>query len=216
MYTPSYFEETRVEVLQDLIERHPLGVLVTHGGGVLDANHLPFDLQRDGGPLGVLHCHVARVNPVWRELSDGDEVLVVFRAGEAYISPNWYPSKHERHKQVPTWNYIVAHAHGKVTIRDDAEYVRGVVERLTRRHEASQTIPWSMSDSSESFINSLIQGIVGIEIQVTRLIGKSKLSQNKELRDILGAGEALQVLGEGEVSGAMLSHGRAMGEPEVM
>ena len=119
MYVPEHFEETRPEVLHRLITQHPLGVLVTYGTGGLDANHLPFELEVREGALGVLHTHVARANAVCRELRSGDEVLVVFRGPDAYISPNWYPSKHEQHRQVPTWNYMVAHAHGRVTVRDD-------------------------------------------------------------------------------------------------
>src|SRR5690606_18040113 len=132
-----------------------------------------------------------RSNPVWQDIADGDEVLVVFRAGDAYISPQWYPSKHEFHKQVPTWNYIVAHAYGRATIRDDERYVRGMVARLTRTHEASQPVPWRMTDGRKEYIDMMLKAIVGIEIEITRLIGKSKLSQNKEVRDIRSAGEAL-------------------------
>lgn len=142
MYIPAHFSETRPEVLHELMRQHPFAALVTHGALGLDANHIPFELDASRGELGVLSAHVARANPVWQELADGDEVLVIFRAADAYVSPNWYPSKHELHKQVPTWNYMVAHAHGRITIRDDERYVRGVVARLTRTHEASQPAPW--------------------------------------------------------------------------
>jgi transcriptional regulator len=183
MYTPAHFEESRPEVLHGLIARHPMGTLVTHGAKGMDANHLPFELRAQEGAQGVLHCHVARANPVWQELANGDEVLVIFRAGDAYISPQWYPSKQELHRQVPTWNYLVAHAHGRVTIRDDERYVRGMVGRLTRTHEAGQPVPWKMTDAE----------------------GKAKLSQNKEARDIQGAGEALAARGERLVGEAMLA-----------
>src|SRR4030095_7104729 len=116
-----------------------------------------------------LHSHVARANPVWRELASGDEVLVVFRGAHAYISPNWYPSKHEHHRQVPTWNYMVAHAHGRVTVHDDERYVRGVVARLTKRHEATLSNPWRMSNSSEAFIKEMLASIVGLEGAITPL-----------------------------------------------
>ena len=148
MYVPPHFDEARTEVLHDLIRRHPFGTLVTHGAGGLDANHIPFELLPGQGALGTLSAHVARANPLWREVADGDEVLVVFRAGDAYVSPNWYPSKHETHQQVPTWNYMVAHAHGRISIRDDERYVRGMVARLTRSHEAAQPVPWKMGDSA--------------------------------------------------------------------
>jgi transcriptional regulator len=119
MYVPAHFEEPSQDVLHKLIESHPLGVLITNGGSGLDANHIPFDLDRTKGEYGTLNCHVARNNAVWQDVATGDEVLVVFRSADAYISPNWYPSKHEFHKQVPTWNYIVAHAHGRITVHDD-------------------------------------------------------------------------------------------------
>ena len=211
MYIPSHFNEPRPEALHALIERHPLGLLITRGPGGLDANHLPFLLDPDAGEQGVLHCHVARANPVWQELADGDEVLVVFRAGDAYVSPQWYPSKHESHKQVPTWNYVVAHAHGRVTIRDDMRYVRGVVARLTRIHEADMPVPWKMTDSPADFIDEKLRAIVGIEIAITRLEGKAKLSQNKESRDVRGAAEALKARGQDALGDAMLDC--AAGQP---
>ena len=205
MYVPPHFDEARTEVLHDLIRRHPFGTLVTHGAGGLDANHIPFELLPGQGALGTLSAHVARANPLWREVADGDEVLVVFRAGDAYVSPNWYPSKHETHQQVPTWNYMVAHAHGRISIRDDERYVRGVVARLTRSHEAAQPVPWKMGDSAPEFIDTLLQKIVGLEIEITRLSGKFKLSQNKELRDLRHAGETLAAQGEHAVGDAMLA-----------
>jgi transcriptional regulator len=206
MYVPEHYEESRPERLHALIAQHPLGVLVTSGSGGLDANHLPFELETREGSLGVLHSHVARANPVWRELASGDEVLVVFRGAHAYISPNWYPSKHEHHRQVPTWNYMVAHAHGRVTVHDDERYVRGVVARLTKRHEATLSNPWRMSDSSEAFIKEMLASIVGLEVEITRLIGKFKISQNKERRDVVGAANALKDHGDRAVADAMLAH----------
>jgi len=200
MYTPAHFAETRPEVLHDLIRRHPLGILVTHGAAGLDANHIPFELDATSGALGILSGHVARTNPVWQQLHDGDDVMVVFRAGDAYISPNWYPSKHEQHRQVPTWNYVVAHAHGRVRIVDDERFVRGIVGRLTKTHEASQPAPWKMADSPREFIDGLLQAIVGIEIEITRLEGKSKLSQNKDARDVQGAIDGLEAVGRNDVA----------------
>lgn len=204
MYIPAHFEEQRLPVLHELIDHHPLGTLITHGAGGLDANHLPFHLLRDEGELGTLHAHVARANPVWRDVRDGDAVMVMFRAAHAYISPSWYPSKHELHKQVPTWNYRVVHAHGRIAIRDDERFVRGVVGRLTKRHEAGEPTPWKMSDSAPEFITAMLAQIVGIEIAITRLEGKFKLGQNKDMRDMRGAGEALEARGHTEVGAAML------------
>lgn len=203
MYVPAEFEETQIEVLHELIKQYPLGILLTHGQNGLDVNHLPFELDTEVTELGVLHAHVARKNPVWQDVQDGDEVLVVFRAGDAYISPQWYPSKQEHHQQVPTWNYRVVHAHGKVKIRDDERYVRGVVARLTRTHEATQAEPWKMSDVPKNYIEPMLRAIVGIEIEITKIQGKSKLGQNKEHRDIIGVAKALSITGQQEISKAM-------------
>lgn len=205
MYIPAHFEEARAGVLHDLIRSYPLGMLVTLGAQGLDANHLPFELDVRQGGLGVLNAHVARANPLWQEVTDGQEVLVVFRAGDAYVSPNWYPSKHEAHQQVPTWNYRVVHAHGRIAIRDDERFVRGVVARLTRLHEAGQPVPWKMTDSAPDFIDARLKAIVGIEVEITRLAGKSKLSQNKEARDIRGAADALIEGGATAIGTAMLA-----------
>ena len=206
MYVPSHFDESHPERLQALIAQHPLGILITQGSGGLDANHLPFELQVSDNSPGILHSHVARANPIWRDITSGDEVLVVFRGPDAYISPNWYPSKHEHHRQVPTWNYVVAHAHGRVTVRDDQRYLRALVGRLTKRHEASQPRPWRMGDSSQAFIDDMLSSIVGLEIAITRLMGKSKLGQNKERRDVVGAAEALKTHGHDALADAMLAH----------
>ncbi|MDN7853663.1 FMN-binding negative transcriptional regulator [Burkholderia seminalis] len=205
MYVPADFNEPDPDALRELIVQHPFGSLITQGKNGLDANHLPFELLPDDGGLGELHAHVARANPVWRDVADGDEVLVIFRAGDAYISPNWYPSKHVAHRQVPTWNYVVVHAHGRITVRDDEKFVRGVVARLTRTHEASQPVPWKMGDAPKDYIDTMVQSIVGLRIEITRLIGKRKLGQNKAGADIRGAGEALIADGNLAIGEAMLA-----------
>lgn len=184
MYVPEHFSAPSTDAMLQLVRQHPLGVLFTNGESGLDANHIPFECAAEQGALGVLHAHVARNNPVWTDVRNGDEVLVVFRGEEAYISPSWYPSKQEHHKQVPTWNYKVVHAHGRITIRDDERYVRGLVAKLTRAHEASEPKPWKMTDAPKEYIASMMLAIVGIEIEITRLTGKFKLSQNKAPGDI--------------------------------
>ncbi|KVE31245.1 FMN-binding negative transcriptional regulator [Burkholderia sp. TSV86] len=205
MYVPAHFAENSKDVLHERIAQHPFGTLITHGTSGLDANHIPFELSSNEGELGMLRAHVARANPVWHDIANGDEVLVVFHAGDAYISPNWYPSKHEFHKQVPTWNYMVVHAHGRIAILDDERDVRGIVARLTRTHEASQPKPWKMGDAPNDYIDTMLKAIIGIQIEITRLVGKSKLGQNKEARDIRGAGEALSARGASAVGEAMLA-----------
>ncbi|MCD1618023.1 FMN-binding negative transcriptional regulator [Salipiger marinus] len=204
MYVPPHFDEPDRAVLQDLIEKTALGVLVTHGASGLDANHIPFELDRTQGEYGTLRCHVARSNPVWTDVTTGDEVLVVFRLADAYVSPTWYPSKHEAHKQVPTWNYLVAHAHGRITVQDDEGFVRRNVARLTRSHEADQPVPWKMGDAPKDFTAALVKAIVGLEIEITRLVGKAKLSQNKTADDLRSAGETLVAQGDRQIGQAML------------
>ncbi|OZI66175.1 FMN-binding negative transcriptional regulator [Bordetella genomosp. 4] len=203
MYIPAHFAENAPETLHRIIREHPLGILITHGDNGLDANHIPFELDPASGANGRLSAHVARANPVWQSCATGSEVLVVFRGTEGYISPNWYPSKHEAHRQVPTWNYEVVHAHGILTIHDDERFVRRIVARLTKTHEASEPKPWKMGDSEPAFIDEMLQHIVGIEIEITSLVGKRKLSQNKDIRDRLGAVDALQARGATELSASM-------------
>lgn len=205
MYVPAHFSESNPEVLHALITEHPFGTLVTNGKSGLDANHIPFRLLTGDGTPGTLQAHVARANPLWQDVADGDEVLAIFRAGDAYISPTWYPSKHEHHKQVPTWNYVVVHAHGRIRIRDDEKFVRGLVAQLTRTHEANEPTPWKMGDAPADYLEGLLTAIVGIEIEITRLVGKRKLSQNKEERDIRGAAETLRARESHEIGDAMLA-----------
>ena len=187
MYLPPHFAETRPEELHRIIREHPLGVLVTHSGNGLDADHIPFEFDPDQGPQGTLLAHIARANPLWTDCPAGAEVMVVFRGVEGYISPNWYPSKHETHRQVPTWNYEVVHVHGHLRIMDDEKFVRGVVARLTREHEATEPRPWKMGDAPKDYMDDMVSKVVGIEIEITRLEGKRKLSQNRESRDIRNA-----------------------------
>lgn len=203
MYIPPLFNESRPEELHRIIREHSFGMLVTHRAAGLDADHLPFLLDADRGPLGSLLAHVARANPVWREVGDGDRVLVVFRGAHGYISPNWYPSKQETHRHVPTWNYEVVHAHGRIRVRDDEKFLRGVVGRLTRAHEADQPRPWRMSDAPADYLAEQLAHIVGIEIELTRIEGKRKLSQNRELRDFDGTVQALESCGQRELAQTM-------------
>ena len=133
--------------------------------------------------------------------------MVIFRGNESYISPNWYPSKHETHRQVPTWNYEVVHVHGRLTVQDDERFVRGVVARLTREHESSEPKPWRMGDSAPEYIDAMLRAIVGIEVAITRMDGKAKLSQNREERDRLSAAEALIQRGHAQLGKAMQESG---------
>lgn len=207
MYIPAHFTETRPEELHRIIREHPLGMLVTHGKAGLDADHIPFEADADAGTHGVLLAHVARANPLWQCCPTGTPAMVVFRGAQAYISPNWYPSKHETHRQVPTWNYEVVHAYGTITVHDDERFVRRVVARLTRRHEATEPKPWKMGESEPEFIDNMLRHIVGIEIAITSLEGKVKLSQNREVRDRLNAADTLDARGHNTMAKAMRKAG---------
>ena len=205
MYLPDHFEETRAEELSRTIESNPFGTMIMNGPFGLDANHVPFLLDETTDGKKLL-AHVARANPLLIEAKNGDEALVIFRAGDTYISPNWYPSKHADHRQVPTWNYRVVHVHGRLYFRDNERFVRSVVARLTRIHElrSGSLRPWKMTDSSREYIDEMISKIVGIEIEITKMVGKWKLSQNKEERDRVGAAEQLRKRGEQVIWEAMV------------
>ena len=200
MYIPSHFALTDPAQLHRIIHEHPLGMLVTHGEGGLDACHVPFEFDPAAGALGTLSAHVARANPVWQGADSGRPVMVVFRGAQAYVSPNWYPGKHETHRQVPTWNYEAVHAHGTLVVRDDERHVRGVVARLTRRHEASEPKPWKMGDAPADYLDEMVRRIVCIEVAITSLVGVSKMSQNKEARDREGVAVNFEARGQVELA----------------
>ena len=208
MYLPERFAEERPEQLHALMRAYPLAALITQTEEGLDANHIPLELVVEQGKNGVLQGHIARANPLVQQVVDGMPVLVIFQGPQGYISPNWYPSKHETHRQVPTWNYQVVHAHGRLRLRDDARFVRGLVARLTREHEGQVAAqrPWKMTDSSPDYISQMLAAIVGIEIDIDRLVGKFKLSQNKDTGDIAGAVGALAAGGQGVLAEAMREH----------
>lgn len=207
MYIPAHFAVADPAVLHRIIREHPLGMLVRQGGDGLDADHIPFELDPATGPLGTLTAHVARANSLWQQCPSGSPVMVVFRGAEAFISPSWYPSKHESHRQVPTWNYEVVHAQGTITVHDDERFVRGLVARLTRHHEANEPKPWKMTDSAPEYIDGMLRNIVGIAVTITSLVGKSKLSQNREARDRLQAAEVLGERGRAELAQRMREPG---------
>jgi transcriptional regulator len=195
MYVPAAFAEPRLDELHRLIRAHPLGMLVGQTAEGLEASHLPFVLDPERGPSGTLQAHVARANPLWRQLAEGSPVLVVFRGAHGYISPNWYPSKAEHHRHVPTWNYEVVHAHGRLRIRDEVRFVRGVVAGLTRLHEAGEPVPWKMGDAPADYLDENLAQIVGLEVEIDRLEGKRKLSQNRDARDFDSVVRALEASG---------------------
>ena len=178
MYCPSLFREDRLEVLHALIRSHPLGLLISHGPSGLLANLLPFVLKTGGSERGVLQAHMARANPQWREL-EGQDVLVVFRGTDAYVSPSLYATKHETGKVVPTWNYAMVQARGKVGLRDQVEWLTPQLSALTSGREANRPRPWAVTDAPADYIETQKKAIVGLEIEIAALDGKWKVSQNQ-------------------------------------
>lgn len=191
MYIPNHFEETRIEILHELVLRHPLASLVTLGADGLNANHLPFELDAAPAPYGTLRGHVARANPVWRDYSRETEALAIFHGPQVYISPSWYETKKQTGEVVPTYNYAVVHAYGRLQIVEDRNWLRGLVTRLTERFESGSAAPWRVSDAPQPFIDKQLGAIVGIEIVISKLFGKWKVSQNRPAADRAGVVEAL-------------------------
>jgi transcriptional regulator len=202
MYLPKHFEETRVDVLHEHIRRHPLGALVVMTANGLDANHVPLEIDPDPAPLGTLRGHIARANPLWREIARDGAALAIFQGPSTYISPAWYPTKRETAKVVPTWNYAVVHAHGTVRFIDDRAWLRAFVERLTDRHEAGRPDPWKVTDAPSEYIDAMTGAIIGLEMPIARLAGKWKVSQNRPPQDREGAADGLLREG-GEAAAAM-------------
>jgi transcriptional regulator len=180
MYLPSSFEETSPARLEAFIARHPLGTLFRGGPGGPSADHLPFLLDVSGvSSRRTLRAHCARANPLWREAPGSPECLVVFHGPSAYVSPAWYPTKAETGKVVPTYNYSVVHARGRLRVIDDRDWLRRMVDDLTHRFEGPRDAPWQVTDAPADYIDAMLRAIVGIEIEVVELVGKFKLSQNK-------------------------------------
>ncbi|HYO83465.1 MAG TPA: FMN-binding negative transcriptional regulator, partial [Bryobacteraceae bacterium] len=182
MYQPAVFREDRLDTLHALIRAHPLATLITGGPGGLIANLIPFVLV-DEGPQGTLRAHIAKANDQVDALSSGAEALVVFQGPEAYISPSWYVSKREHGQVVPTWNYVVVQVRGIARVIDDPDWLRAQIQLLTSAQEGKRSAPWKVSDAPESFISGQIRAIIGIEIPVSVIEGKWKVSQNRSLAD---------------------------------
>jgi transcriptional regulator len=179
MYIPAHFEETRSEPLHQLMHQHPLGTMVTLENDGLNANHIPFEFDADPAPFGILRAHVPRANPLWREASAAVDALVVFQGAQTYITPSWYATKQETGRAVPTYNYMVVHAYGPLRVIDDAAWLRAHLERLTSHFESGREHPWKVGDAPDEYIEKLLTALVGIEIPITRLLGKWKVSQNQ-------------------------------------
>jgi transcriptional regulator len=192
MYLPNSFAERDLPTLFAFMEAHPLATLVTTSATGLFATHLPLIVDRSAGPMGTLFGHVARANPHSRYVTDGaDEALVIFTGPDAYITPEWYRTKQETGRVVPTWNYIAVHAYGTLQLRDDPSFLRPHLEALTRQHEGRRPTPWEVSDAPADYIDQQLKAIVGVEFQIKRLEGKWKMSQNRVAADIEGVIDGL-------------------------
>ena len=202
MYIPKFNEETRTPILHQLIRTHPLASLITYGKSGLFASHLPLILEDQPAPLGLLKGHLSRANAQWKDFAPGIEALAIFSGPQHYISPSWYEEKQATGKVVPTWNYVVVHAYGHLKVIEDSAWLRAHVQSLTEIHEAANLeagkvegkVPWKVSDAPESYIHSLLKGIVGLEFAITRIEGKWKLSQNRSEADRRGVIAGLQSL----------------------
>ena len=201
MYQPPHFREDRRDVQHALIKAHSLGLLITAGPGGLQANFIPFLIDAQASDNGTLRAHLARANPQLRELAAVEECLVVFQGPQAYVSPSLYPTKRETGKVVPTWNYITVQAWGRPRVMDDANWIRGQIDDLTRHKEADRAAPWNVADAPDTFLASQIKAIVGLEIPILRIEGKWKVSQNRVATDAAGVAEGLR--GEGEEADAV-------------
>ena len=198
MYIPPQFEQPNIEVMHELIRNRPLATLITLGSEGINANHIPFHLSLTPEPFGVLRGHVARSNPIWSDLASNIDTLAIFHGPEAYISPSWYATKQEAGKVVPTWNYTVVHAYGSLRIIDDAVWVRAQLEALTNHNEAVFSEPWAVSDAPVDFTEKLIEALVGIEMVITRLSGKWKVSQNQPPQNQRSVIQGLKASGQAD------------------
>ena len=191
MYIPKAFQVEDLPAIQENMRQCALSILVTVTDAGLVATHLPLLLDTASGPYGTLHGHVARANRQWQETNSEREAMVIFAGLESYVSPNWYPTKTETGRVVPTWNYAAVHAYGLPVFYEDPERLRQVVTRLTNRHEASFEKPWQVTDAPESFIEGQLKAIVGFEMQIARLEAKQKFNQNRSAEDRAGVIEGL-------------------------
>jgi transcriptional regulator len=194
MYVPAHFAASP-ETVQGLLTRPGAANLVTMTSRGLLATLLPFVYDPDAGGHGALQGHLARNNPQWSAPAVG-EGLAIIQGADAYISPSWYASKAEHGRVVPTWNYTTLHVYGRLVVHDDPDWLAGQVRRLTGVHEAGLDHPWSVDDAPGQYITGQLRAIVGIELEITRIEAKAKLSQNRPEADIDGVVAGLTASGQ--------------------
>lgn len=172
--------------MHQLIRVHPLATLVVHAPSGLNANHIPLYLSESPEPYGTLQGHIARANPLFGEIGEGIEALAIFHGPQSYITPSWYATKKETGKVVPTWNYAVVHVSGVLRVVDNASWLRAQLNALTNQNEASFAKPWAVSDAPKDYIDKIMAAIVGIEMTITKMLGKWKVSQNQPAQNQRG------------------------------
>jgi transcriptional regulator len=197
MYRPEHFRVQDVARMHAFMRAKPFASLVSSGSTGLCASHLPTVLK-DEGSHGVIECHLARANPHWKEIASGNEALLIFQGPEGYITPNWYPSKTQHGKVVPTWNYAVVHAYGCPEMIENKDWLRRHVGELTMQQEQTQVRPWSLSDAPKSYVDAMLRRIVGFRFAITRIEGKWKMSQNRDLNDQVGVTKGLRERADGD------------------
>ncbi len=186
MYLPRQFREDRIEVLHAAMREIGAAAVVGQGPDGPIATHVPIELDPEPAPWGTIRCHFTRPNPHVQSIANGQELLLIFQGPQGYVTPNWYPSKRETGKVVPTWNYVAVHAYGTATPFEDVASLRAHLAALTDRFEAGSAVPWKIDDAPKDYIDGLCRAIIGFEIRLSRIEGKWKLSQNRPLHDRLG------------------------------
>ncbi len=192
MYQPPQFQEDRVPVMHDLMRTHPFATLISYASDGISANHVPLVLHQDGSDFGTLRGHIAKANGLANNFDATVELLAVFQGPHHYVTPAWYPSKKQHGKVVPTWNYAVVHAYGTLRVIDDADWLLAQVQSLTNLHEAGRDQQWAVSDAPPDYVEKMLKGITGLEIPISRLQGKWKVSQNKDDADREGVARGLK------------------------
>jgi transcriptional regulator len=197
MYQPPHFRNDDLPQIRALMREQRFVTLISSGSLGLFATHLPT-VTKDDAPYAMVECHLARANAHWKDLATVDEALMVFQGPQAYITPNWYRSKAEHGKVVPTWNYVALHAYARPEVVEDADWLRRHVAELTAQEEKVEPKPWALSDAPDDYVERMLRGIVGFRLRVARLEGKWKVSQNREPEDRDGVVTGLRSRGDGD------------------
>ncbi len=193
MYIPKHFSEPNTVELHALMRAYPLATLVSISAHGLNANHIPLHLDAATGTHGTLSGHLARKNPLWKDIANNNQMLAIFHGPDAYVTPSWYASKAQTGMVVPTWNYVAVHVHGTVKVIEDKEWLRTHLSSLTADQEAKFKQPWQIEDAPADFIDKLMHAVAGIEMEITHLSGKWKVSQNQSVENQLGVIQGLRV-----------------------